>query len=51
MMMIEHRLRELFKLANRLIVMNFGEKIAEGSTVEVIENQEVKEAYLGTATS
>jgi branched-chain amino acid transport system ATP-binding protein len=51
MMMIEHRLRELFKLANRVIVMNFGEKIAEGSTVEVIENQEVKEAYLGTATS
>ena len=51
MMMIEHRLRELFKLANRLIVMNFGEKIAEGIPVEVIENQEVKEAYLGTATS
>jgi branched-chain amino acid transport system ATP-binding protein len=51
MMMIEHRLRELFKLANRVIVMNFGEKIAEGDPVEVIENQEVKEAYLGTATS
>lgn len=50
-MMIEHRLRELFKLAERVIVMNFGEKIAEGSTVEVIEKQEVKEAYLGTATS
>jgi len=50
MMMIEHRLRELFKLANRVIVMNFGEKIAEGDPVEVIENQEVKEAYLGTAT-
>jgi len=51
MMMIEHRLRELFKLADRVIVMNFGEKIAEGSPEEVIENQEVKEAYLGTATS
>jgi branched-chain amino acid transport system ATP-binding protein len=51
MMMIEHRLRELFKLADRAIVMNFGEKIAEGSPVEVIENQEVKEAYLVTATS
>jgi len=51
MMMIEHRLRELFKLADRVIVMNFGEKITEGSPVEVIENQEVKEAYLGTATS
>jgi branched-chain amino acid transport system ATP-binding protein len=51
MMMIEHRLRELFKLADRLIVMNFGEKIAEGSPRKVIENQAVKEAYLGTATS
>jgi branched-chain amino acid transport system ATP-binding protein len=51
MMMIEHRLRELFKLADRVIVMNFGEKIAEGSPGKVIENQEVKEAYLGTATS
>jgi len=51
MMMIEHRLRELFKLADRLIVMNFGKKIAEGSPRKVIKNQEVKEAYLGTATS
>lgn len=51
MMMVEHRLRELFKLADRVIVMNFGEKIAEGSPVKVIENQDVKEAYLGTVTS
>ena len=47
-MMIEHRLRELFRLVNRVMVMNFGEKIAEGIPEEVMQNSEVKEAYLGT---
>lgn len=47
-MMIEHRLRELFRLANRVIVMNFGEKLAEGSPEEVMANTEVRKAYLGT---
>ena len=47
-MMIEHRLRELFRLVNRVMVMNFGEKLAEGSPEEVMWNKEVREAYLGT---
>lgn len=47
-MMIEHRLRELFRLVNRVMVMNFGEKIAEGIPEEVMESKEVREAYLGT---
>jgi branched-chain amino acid transport system ATP-binding protein len=47
-MMIEHRLRELFRLVNRVMVMNFGEKLAEGVPEEVMENKEVREAYLGT---
>ena len=47
-MMIEHRLRELFRLVNRVMVMNFGEKLAEGIPEEVIEKPHVKEAYLGT---
>lgn len=47
-MMIEHRLRELFRLANRAIVMNFGEKLAEGTPEEVMRNDKVREAYLGT---
>jgi len=46
--MIEHRLRELFRLINRLIVMNFGSKLAEGSPEEVMAKPEVREAYLGT---
>ena len=47
LLMVEHRLRELFQLANRVVVMNFGEKIAEGIPEEVMETTEVKEAYLG----
>lgn len=47
-MMIEHRLRELFRLVSRVMVMNFGEKLAEGSPEEVMGNKEVREAYLGS---
>ena len=44
---IEHKMRELGKLVQRLVVMNFGKKIAEGSPKEISMNQEVCEAYLG----
>lgn len=46
--MIEHRLKELFRIADRVIVMNFGEKIADGPAGEVMESDAVKSAYLGT---
>jgi branched-chain amino acid transport system ATP-binding protein len=45
--MVEHRLRELFRLANRVVVMDRGRKIAEGTTSEIVENSTVKETYLG----
>jgi branched-chain amino acid transport system ATP-binding protein len=48
LIMVEHRLRELFRLANRVIVLNFGVKIAEGVPEEVMERKEVKEAYFGS---
>ncbi len=48
LIMVEHRLRELFRLAGRVLVMNFGAKIAEGTPDEVMENPEVKEAYFGS---
>lgn len=46
--MIEHRLRELFRIADRVVVLNFGMAIADGKPAEVMEKDEVKKAYLGT---
>lgn len=46
--MIEHRLRELFRIADRVLVLNYGNAIADGKPAEVIEKDEVKQAYLGT---
>jgi ABC-type branched-subunit amino acid transport system ATPase component len=48
LIMIEHRLKELFRIANRVMVLNFGQKIAEGLPNEVMENEGVKKAYLGS---
>ncbi|UCE56726.1 MAG: ABC transporter ATP-binding protein [Desulfobacterales bacterium] len=45
--MIEHRLKELFRIADRVIVLNYGEKIAEGKAEEVMKSEAVKKAYLG----
>jgi branched-chain amino acid transport system ATP-binding protein len=45
--MVEHRLRELFRLANQIVVMDRGRKIAEGLPREIVENSTVKETYLG----
>jgi ABC-type branched-subunit amino acid transport system ATPase component len=45
--MIEHRLRELFRIADRALVLNFGRAIAIGKPTEVMEMKEVKQAYLG----
>ncbi len=48
--MIEHRLRELFRIAHRVVVLNFGQKIAEGKPEQVMQGDEVRKAYLGTET-
>ena len=50
LIMIEHRLRELFKVANRVMVLNFGEKLIEGHPEEVMADERVREAYFGSAT-
>ena len=46
--MIEHRLRELFRVTNRIMVLSFGEKLIEGHPKEVMEDERVREAYLGS---
>jgi branched-chain amino acid transport system ATP-binding protein len=45
--MIEHRLRELFRIANRIIAMNFGQRIFEGDPAEALKDERVTEAYFG----
>ena len=47
LVIIEHKMRQLMKIAEKLVVMQFGEKIAEGSCEEVVSNPKVCEAYLG----
>jgi ABC-type branched-subunit amino acid transport system ATPase component len=46
--MVEHRLKELFRIADRVIVLNFGQKIAEGEPEAVMVQDDVRKAYLGS---
>jgi branched-chain amino acid transport system ATP-binding protein len=48
LIMIEHRLKELFRVANRVMVLNFGQKLSEGLPEVVMADERVKEAYLGS---
>jgi branched-chain amino acid transport system ATP-binding protein len=47
LIIIEHKLRELMKLAERVVVLNYGEKIADGTPADVSSNQLVLQAYMG----
>ena len=47
LIMIEHRLKELFRVAGKVVVMHFGRKIFEGNPTEAVEDEGVKEAYFG----
>ena len=48
LIMIEHRLRELFRVADRVLVLNFGEKLMEGTPEAVMADETVKAAYFGS---
>jgi branched-chain amino acid transport system ATP-binding protein len=49
--MIEHKLKELMSIADRVIVMDHGEVLADGPPGEIVKNPKVVEAYLGSANA
>ena len=46
-LIVEHKLPDLMKIVDRIVVLNFGQLIAQGTPKEVVENKQVQEAYLG----
>ena len=47
--LVEHKMNMIMNLADKILVLNYGEKIAEGTPAEIGSNPTVIDAYLGSA--
>ncbi len=49
LLLVEHNMHLVMQVSHHVVVMNFGKKLAAGTPAEIQANEEVLEAYMGTA--